>query len=99
MGFDRDFVALPASDQVSTLGNEPNVYRSAWRGVRTDDEIGVLTAVLTLPERGISRAARTRSVEGFARLRVAHADLHVVEDDPRPIPLDGHAPTTSRSGR
>jgi hypothetical protein len=74
-------------------GNERDVDRPARLRVRTNDEIGVLAAVLGLPERRDVEGLENRPVESAARLGIANADLHVVEDDSRPIPVDGHAAT------
>jgi hypothetical protein len=56
-GFDSG--AVEGIDFVARTGDERDVDRPARLGVRTDDEIGVLAAVLALQSGGMSRVART----------------------------------------
>ena len=75
-------------DLVARSGHERDVDRPAGFRVRADDEVRVLAAMVALPERRDPEGRKDRPVERAARLGIADTDLHVVEDDPRPVPVD-----------
>jgi hypothetical protein len=51
-------------------------------------EVGELGSAVGLPERRDCERRENRPVETDARRRIGDIDLHVVEDDARPIPVD-----------
>jgi hypothetical protein len=81
-------------DLLARAGDECDVHRSArLAGCLEHDEIRELRAAFCLPERWDCERFEHGFVERDARSRIADADLDVVEDDPRPVPVDGHGPT------
>jgi hypothetical protein len=68
------------------------VHRPARRRLAVrDDEVRELRAALRLPER--RDAERSRRLRRDARSGVAHPDVDVVDDHPRPVPVHVHDAT------
>ena len=84
-------------DLLARLGDEGDVHRTARvRLAARDDEVGELRAVLSLPDRRDAEWLEGCPVEGDARLRVANADVDMVEDDPCPVPVAHTANVTEK---
>src|SRR5687768_13685443 len=83
-----DARAVERIDLVARTSDEPDMERRRHLRRAGNDEVGELRAALVLPERRDLERREHGLVEPLARLDVTHAELHVVEDDPRPIPVD-----------
>ena len=72
---------------LARVRDERHVDGAARVLVAPDHEVRELRTAVALPERRYRERFEDRLVERDARARVPHDDLHVVEDDPRPIPV------------
>ena len=83
--------AMERVDLGSAIGDERDVHGAAGfsAGVALeDDEVRELGAAIAFPERRDRQRLEDRLVEADARRRIGDADLDVVEDDARPVPVD-----------
>ena len=77
--------------KASTWARESATTRAPGRRVALeDDEVRELGATVAFPERRDCERLEHRPVEADAGRGIADVDLYVVEDDARPVPVDGH---------
>jgi hypothetical protein len=90
-------------DLIPRVGDERDVNRTPVLLVVGDDEVRELRPVISLPKRRYPERFEDDLVERDAVPGVSYANVDVVEDDPRPIPVERHRVTlapapTSRDG-
>jgi hypothetical protein len=89
-----DPCAMERVDMLSRVGDERDVNARARFAVVREDKVCELCAALALPDRRNLKWREDSRIERHAVFTVANADVDVIEDDPRPVPVHAHRQPT-----